>query len=96
MCFNSLYSFNSLMTLWYTAKAGYSSERVINTMVSGVYTDKKVKTLPEFKPRCSGSRTIATLITRRSNIDAIILLYRISFASKQLVQESAIRSRPTN
>lgn len=36
MCFNSLYSLNSLMTLWYTAKAGYFSERVINTMVSGV------------------------------------------------------------
>lgn len=32
MCFNSL---NSLMTLRYAAKAGYSFERVINTMESG-------------------------------------------------------------
>lgn len=41
MCFNSLYSLNSLMTLWYTAKAGYSSQRVINTMVSGVSIQTK-------------------------------------------------------
>lgn len=39
MCFNSLYSLNSIMTLWYTAKAG--SERVINTMVSGVSVQTK-------------------------------------------------------
>lgn len=54
MCFNSL---NSLMTLWYAAKAGYSSERVINTMESGVSVQTKF-----VRPCLNSNQDVAALV----------------------------------